>query len=104
MARSYKRPWIKDRNPAAKRYANRRLRRICVEEDTGNGKWYRKYTDPWTISDWKWQARTPAETLRRYATDQWLYGYVVSWEPDPIQVMREYVKQFGNKRAKRGRR
>ena len=52
MSRSFKKhPWVCDRNPWMKNYANRRFRRYNGEVQ--NGKWYRKYTCPYDICDWK---------------------------------------------------
>ena len=55
MSRSYKKhPWVCDRNPFMKNYANRRLRRIAPEYDIiAGGNWYQKYSCSWNICDFK---------------------------------------------------
>lgn len=54
-----------------KRYANRRLRRIKIEDTLADGKAYRKYTNPWDISDWSWLYYTEQEVD---AHVEWLWG------------------------------
>lgn len=53
MSRSYKKyPCVKDRNPWAKRQANKKVRRC--KGDLPDGKFYRKIYDPWSICDYSW--------------------------------------------------
>jgi len=61
MSRSYKAPIVKDQVTKAKIQANRRLRHVPVGETIANGKSYRKYTNPWDISDFSFFADTPEE-------------------------------------------
>lgn len=60
MSRSYqKNPWVNDRNPFMKNYANRRVRRISPYANIhADGNWYRRYTCPYDICDWKWKVGT----------------------------------------------
>lgn len=52
MARSRKKhPWVCDRNPWMKNYANRRIRRIKTHIEIADGGSYRRYTCPWNICD-----------------------------------------------------
>lgn len=56
MSRSKKKhPWVCDRNPWQKNYANRKLRRISKTHELADGKAYRKNYCSWSICDWKWQ-------------------------------------------------
>jgi hypothetical protein len=61
MSRSYKHVggW-KDRNPWAKRQANRRVRRTS---SIASGKAYRKVFNPWNISDYKFLIFTKADEM-----------------------------------------
>jgi len=58
MSRSYREPWYVDgygsrnRKAAAKRFANKRVRHA---KDMPSGKAYRKFYNPWDISDWKFE-------------------------------------------------
>lgn len=66
MSRSYKKnPWVCDRNPFMKNYANRRLRRHHIDidgaDETGDYAWYKRVTCPWDICDWKWQLESTFE-------------------------------------------
>lgn len=57
MSRSYKKNACQKHNDKFyKNYANRRLRRRKITEDSIelNHKQYCKYTCSWNISDWKW--------------------------------------------------
>jgi hypothetical protein len=90
MARSRKRPWICDRNPWAKNYANRVLRRHKLRHDLADGNAYRKFTDPWTICDWKWLATPPVPAWQsyRYSFDP---EFAEQWER---RSWKEYYKAF----------
>lgn len=58
MARSYKKhPYCGDRKSRFyKNYANRRLRRLPIEEEIPSGKNYKRYTCSWEICDyWNYQ-------------------------------------------------
>jgi hypothetical protein len=56
MSRSRKRvPVFADRNPWAKREANRKVRRF--HGDVSDGKWYRKLYNPYNIKDFWWDQR-----------------------------------------------
>jgi len=69
MCRSYKKkPWMCDRNPWAKREANKRVRRY--KKTIVNGNAYRKITNPWDICDYKWR-----ETLFECLEDKKLTSY-----------------------------
>lgn len=66
MSRSYKKVFgHKDRNPFMKKYSNRRLRRLSIDETLANGMSYRKHTNPWDISDWKFIEYTEQEFIKR---------------------------------------
>lgn len=91
MARSYKAPWVCDRNPMMKNYANRVLRRNRGE--IPSGCWYRKYSDPWSISDWCFENPYPE-------ADHWLYQ---RWPRDLMGDRVKWRKQHGNQRAHRPR-
>lgn len=54
MARSYKKhPYCGDRKDRFyKNYANRRLRRLPIEEEISSGKNYKRYTCSWKICDY----------------------------------------------------
>lgn len=72
MSRSYKKhPWVCDRNPFMKNYANRRIRRQHIDldgaDETGDHAWYKRVTCPWDICDWK--SRYP-ESFEQYAQEQ----------------------------------
>lgn len=77
MARSYKRGWICDRNPWAKNYANRCLRRQHWSREIPNGKSYRKFRNPWDICDWRWKAKHPRDEvhLLTIANSPWYAEY-----------------------------
>lgn len=65
MSRSRKKiAGFKDRNTFMKNYANRRIRRISVDEEIPNGKKYRLYTESWDICDWKWFLYSEQEVKR----------------------------------------
>lgn len=69
MSRSRKKiAGCKDRNPFMKNVANRKIRRISVEEEIPNGKKYRLYTNPWDICDWAWFLYTESEVRRHCET------------------------------------
>ncbi|MND11975.1 hypothetical protein D3C87_505010 [compost metagenome] len=52
MSRSYNKTMgYCDRNPFMKKYFNRKIRRVSVEVEIGNGCHYRKMSDPWSICD-----------------------------------------------------
>lgn len=72
MSRSTKRPWICDRNPWAKNYANRILRRAKRTHDLANGNAYRKFSCSWNICDYKWLATEPKP--RRYWNEWWYWN------------------------------
>lgn len=62
MSRSYRKTlMVCDRGPWYKRYANRRLRQA---KNVQNGKWYRKYSDPWDIRDWAFTFSLDDEWLK----------------------------------------
>jgi hypothetical protein len=70
MSRSRKKtPGWCDRNPWMKRYANRRFRRFKGEVQDGN--WYRHYTDPWDICDYKWLYFSKQEVIREIEEWRW---------------------------------
>lgn len=55
MSRSYKKnPVVKDRNPWAKKYANRKLRRCSKEDYLLQKGLYKKSFESWEISDYSW--------------------------------------------------
>jgi hypothetical protein len=59
MSRSRRAPWTVDgygtnRKRYAKNQANRAVRR---SEDVPNGKAYRKFYNPWDISDYRWMEK-----------------------------------------------
>lgn len=90
MARSFKAPWICDRNPWAKRKANQRVRRVPVHVDLPDGNYYRRLTNPWDICDWKWQAR------------EWWNPYLSEWE-EVSQPWRYKLKGTKSKWSRRRR-
>ena len=51
MSRSYKKPWICDRNPYSKNQANRKVRRY--KRKIKDGKSYRKLYNSYNICDYK---------------------------------------------------
>ena len=68
MSRSYKKtPGWTDQSGSSwmKKYANRRFRRF--KGDVQNGKWYRKYTNPWDICDYKFLYWSEQEVDREVA-------------------------------------
>lgn len=71
MSRSYKKnPWVCDRNPFMKNYANRRLRRKPIDLEDGvdpSRSAYKKFSCPWDICDWK--CKYP-ESFEKYAQEQ----------------------------------
>jgi hypothetical protein len=70
MSRSYKKiGGSKDRNPWMKNYANRRFRRY--KGPVQNGGWYKMYTNPYDICDYKIFAYTEKEV------QEWIkdFGY-----------------------------
>lgn len=71
MSRTLKKlPGFKDRNPFMKNYANRRLRRVSVDETPKSGKSYRMHTNPYCISDYKWFYFTKLELIER---GEWMF-------------------------------
>ena len=63
MSRSYKKtPLFCDHNPGMKAYANRRFRRY--KGPVQDGKWYRRYTNPWNIWDYKFGCYSRNEVVR----------------------------------------
>jgi hypothetical protein len=84
MSRSYKKPHMKEgygtkRKKVNKNYANRRIRRKCVEYDIADGSSYRKITNPWDICDF----------IIRYEPKPWVgvsyrTGELEWVEPDPL--------------------
>jgi hypothetical protein len=71
MSRSFKKtPGWCDRNPFAKRQANKKVRRY--KGDLPNGKGYRKLYCPWNICDWKFLYHTYDRFLDRgWTAGQW---------------------------------
>ena len=52
MSHSFKKtPGYVDRNPWWKNYYNRRIRHF--DGDVGNGGWYKRVSEPWSICDWR---------------------------------------------------
>ncbi|TXH08651.1 MAG: hypothetical protein E6R04_10215 [Spirochaetes bacterium] len=106
MARSYKGPWVCDRNPWAKRYANRRLRRRQVTEESLDGGMYKKYSNPWDICDWRWRVSALVDHQARdehtFVTARWPVNRI-RLELWRTKQAREYKLRYGNARAKRPR-
>lgn len=103
MARSYKKAFVKDRNPFMKNYANRLLRRHHYDTEIPSGKHYRKWFESWSISDWSWSIEEP--TLERLEVKYRQYPW---WRFNNIQAeyksdLLDWVKLTGNKRAHRVR-
>jgi hypothetical protein len=99
MARSFKKPWVKDRNPFMKRVANRKVRRPWNWEKIGDGKAYRKLTDPWDISDWCWVVDPPS----RETSHPWLRNYYDLFPGIWERECRRHKMIYGNARARRPR-
>jgi hypothetical protein len=87
MARSYKKPYRKDKSRWHQAAAARRIRRLHWSVDIADGMSYRKWYEPWNISDWC------------FNVDPRLYRYR---EPEQ-RDWRIYVLHTGNRRAKRAR-
>lgn len=106
MSRSRKKnPWCCDRNPWAKKYANRRLRRNRPRLDNHedwiepfvSGNSYRKYSCSYDICDWRWaytlpeyiESHTqwqmnwvrmfPNSRLSQGNMDEWIAGWTRDW-------------------------
>lgn len=76
MSRSYKKPWIKDKNKFAQKKAARRIRQTGEVPD---GNQYKKFYEPWAITDWSYRAKP-----------DWFKDRIRKWKSD-----------FGNERSKR---
>lgn len=74
MSRSYRKPYIKDRDLFMKRYANSVVRNA---KDVPNGKAYRKFMDPYSICDYKFRIRP---TSWRDKDDQDRAGRLMSYK------------------------
>lgn len=75
MSRSRKKNLvIKDNSSFAKNQANRLIRRSI---DVPDGKAYRRFYNPWNISDWK----SRYDPVPRFRWGSW-------YEPDPIYKWR----------------
>ncbi len=101
MARTYKKAWVKDRNPFMKNYANRIVRR--ERSDIPDGKQYRKFFCSWSISDWSWEWPEPTlekelAIFRHYPWSRWRDA-----EERYLEELDRWRKLTGNKRAHRGR-
>lgn len=92
MSRSYKKnPWVCDRNPFMKNYANRRLRRQHIDidgaDESGGHAWYKRVTCPYDICDWKYKY---PESLEHYIQEQ--ENELRRWGPK-MALSRKELKQ-----------
>ena len=67
MSRSYRKAWVVDGDGSKwkkfmKNYANRRIRRNT--EEVQDGMAYRKFTDQWSICDYRYQIDEKAEWFK----------------------------------------
>jgi hypothetical protein len=82
MSRSYKKPWTTDYSKAKsffKGFANRRIRRMPVDEGISNGKSYKRYYCSYDICDYKFQYNP-----NPYVRFDYRKGKLVWQEPEPI--------------------
>ena len=75
MSRSFKAPWIKDGSKTAKNFANRKIRRLSVEEDIVNGMLYKRYYSQYDICDYRF----------KYNPYPWLYFNYRTGEPEWVE-------------------
>lgn len=76
MSRSYRRPYVKDRNPYAKNQANRAIRRA---REVPCGKVYKKFYNPYNICDHCWYApEGPRDYVRKDGI--WVTLYPKPWK------------------------
>lgn len=98
MSRSYKKnPWVCDRDPFMKNYANRRVRRKKIdwdgEDEVGNHGWYKKVTCPWDICDWKWQVES---SFKRYVEEHERNALQWGFKPYSLErLQREWYDAIG---------
>lgn len=107
MARSYKGPWVCDRNPRAKNYANRKLRRIHWWVEIADGRSYRKYTNPWDICDWRWFVLPIELEWEREDQQDHIHSWWARWRRLRPEYRRRELRRrkllTGNARAHRKR-
>lgn len=102
MSRSYKKPWIKDRAPGERNLAARAIRRIHWSEDIPNGKAYRKFYNPWNISDWTFSVTHPDARCAWNSFIEALYqNDPKGLHKDKEEARLRWVKHCGNRRALR---
>lgn len=110
MSRSRKKnPWVCDRNPWMKNYANRRVRRTKPRLDNLEDwispipeyRGYARYTCPWDICDWKWTYGTEAEYVehQRRFQEEWIMKYPNTRRADETEAdwRREWRKYYSGK-------
>lgn len=95
MSRSYKKnPWVCDRNPFMKTYANRRVRRHQIDldgaDESGDYAWYKRVTCSYDICDWKWQMESSFE---QYAQEHERLIRSLGFEPDSREELTRKWKQ-----------
>lgn len=75
MSRSFRKPWVTDgykgskRRQFFKRYSNKVIRKT---KDISDGKAFRKVTDSWDISDYRWYESE--KTMRKWSLNPWKYN------------------------------
>lgn len=82
MSRSFKKPYITDYSKSRaffKRYANKKIRNLSVDDDIADGNSYRRYFCSYDICDWKFRYDPYP---RMYYN--WNIGEPYWAEPDPI--------------------
>ena len=95
MSRSYKKqPCYKDHSPKGKNLANRKIRRM-KNEDIPDGNAYKKYSDSWSISDYKFYNSWEEYLMSRNRT---------SWYINDRPLNEEEIKDLKNEWNKYYRR
>jgi len=98
VSRSYKKnPWLKDRNPWAKRMANKKVRRF--KKDLANGNAYKKVSCSYNICDYKWRTTLfeHLESEKRWAEEinisrRWFVRSIGEYEYDEKKEIKNWKK------------